>query len=127
MVATTENFIANRIGVLRISDNNLLAFGNHLAISDTSIMGRTSSAPAESFNLQWQNSIGKFNEPSRTWEEFRSKISQDSKGIDIDSKPINYLGKFFDLLGIKELRLIANDEIDAFTAAEHLNYKFMEV
>ena len=58
MVASTENLIGNGISRGYISNDYLLAFGNHDAINGTSVVGGAFPTPAERFNLESLNTIG---------------------------------------------------------------------
>ena len=98
MVAATEDFVGNFIALSNIADYYLFAFGDHHTIYGTSIMGSAGTTPAESLYLKSIHSVGELYESRGTWKEFGTEIGKDSKGVDIDSKPIDNLCKSINLI-----------------------------
>jgi hypothetical protein len=59
-MTATKNFISHFIGLIGVTNDNLLALGDHNAINGSRIMGGSLTTPTESFNLQRINAIGQF-------------------------------------------------------------------
>jgi hypothetical protein len=127
MVTSTEYFIGNFITSPHVSHHDLFTLGYHDAIDGTGIMGGTGSAPTERLDLEGIYSVAEFYQSGRTGEELRSKISENSKCIDIDSESINNLRQTIYLFGLVELGFIADYVIDSVSSREMVNNEFMDI
>jgi hypothetical protein len=127
MVTSTEYFIGNFITSPHVSNHDLFTLGDHYAIYRTGIMCGTGSAPTERLDLEGVYSVAEFYQSGRAGKELRSKISENSKCIDIDAETINNFRQAIYLIGLVELGFIADDVIDSVSRRKMVDNEFMDI
>ena len=111
VMSPAEDFVCDFIALSDVANNHLFAFCDHGSIDGSRIMSCSRSTPTESFNLQGVDTICEFDQSGRTWKELCLKVSQNSKGVDIDAQTIDDLRQLVYLNWLIELRFIADDVI----------------
>jgi hypothetical protein len=89
VVSAAEHFIGYFLAGTNVAHNYLLTLRHHFPSDGARIMCSPRATPTERLNLQGIDSVGELYQTTRTRKKLGSKVSENSKGVYIDSESIH--------------------------------------